>query len=144
MTEENRFAEMMGDVSGSKSEPKTSNRPDGNTTEPTKKKAKKNTTGKPDPRIDGVPRYEAGSDGDAPYRKKYGQRVKRGTDGSIGKSANPDYDKVTVYVRAEIAHALRVVSAYRKTEMSQIVEDAILKTLMNDSIGKATLKQSDD
>lgn len=144
MTEQNRFSEMMGDVGGSKSESKTSNRPDGNATEPTKKKAKKSATGKPDPRVDGVPRYEAGSDGDAPYRKKYGQRVKRGTEQSIGKSANPDYDKVTVYIRSDIAHALRVVSAYRKTEMSQLVEDAVLKILMNDSIGKATLEQPDD
>jgi len=148
MTEENRFTELMGDVSASKSspksEPKESKSLDVHKAKAPKKKANKKPTGKPDPRVDGVPRYAISDEQDAAYKKKYGQRVKRGTDESIGKSANSDYDKVSVYIRSDIAHALRVVSAYRRTEMSQLVEDAIHKLIMNDSIGKATLEQSED
>lgn len=137
MTEQNRFSEMMGDVGGrksdtksdAKSESKTSKRLDGHKAEPASKKRKESSTE---------------TSNKAPYRKKYEQPVLRGQLFSKGKSRSHDYDKVTVYIHSKIAHALRVVSAVDKMEMSQIVEDAVLEALMNSPIGKATLEQPDD
>ena len=120
MANKNRFADLMG-ATGEGSEPiKPSEQVDRQTT----KKAS----------------------GEPTYQKKYRQSVARGKDTSVGKSADPNYDKVTVYIHSDIAYALRVIAAVERAELSQLVEDAVLKRVLQSSAGKAALEeaQNDD
>lgn len=54
-----------------------------------------------------------------------GPKVKRGTEKSIGKSKDPDYSKLTVYVREKLHQKLRVHSMARRAEISELVEQAL-------------------
>jgi len=125
MSNKNRFADLMGAAGGDEEQVKPSEQLDGQTS----KKSSKRLTEK-----DGK---------DTPYRKKYKQGVLRGQLLSKGKSSSSDYDKVTVYIHSDIAHALRVVAAVEKQEMSQLVEEAVLEALLKSPTGKQTLEQSD-
>ncbi len=128
MTDKNRFTDLVGGLNqGDKPADKPEQQP------------KTDSRGKPLAKQ----RLKKRRVDEATSNKEYEQSVKRGHDASIGKSADPNYDKVTVYIRSDIAHALRVVSAFEKAEMSQLVEDAVEKRIRQSAIGKATLEQSD-
>lgn len=124
MAEQNRFTDLVGGLNSDKKKTGESDKP-----------VSKNQTGKE--------KKPTNKGGESPYRKKYKQGVLRGQLFSKGKSSSTDYDKVTVYIHSEIAHALRVVAAMDKTEMSQLVEDAVLEMLLKSPTGKSTLEQSD-
>lgn len=125
MTDKNRFSDLVSGIKEGGDMPKTSSQ---SARQPSKRTTRKNAK-----------KQTADDQGKAPYQKSDKTKVPRGTDNSLGKSKNPNYDKITVYISADVAHALRVFCAVERREMSELVEGLIRQKMLKSSIGKETM-----